>query len=583
MAEIAARDTLSVSTRGIPAGTQLTAVAWLRWRMFVNNIFRRRPTGTHQAVGLAFAILLRLIVWPFLALMVVGPVAGSGFLAWIAIAEGHPQTIAPLLAGIAILWQFVSINGLNIAAAVSSFDPASLTRFPLRFGRYLVLRTLLGLLTSSTIVGCLALLAATVGISLAKPALALPAVIVLAVYALMNIFLTRMIGAWMERWLANRRFREIFGLLMALFAVGIQFLSFQRASMRIPGTPDNWFLRFLHGSGPYLHWLPPGFAANAILLAPQRPAVALAQFTGLLASTALFAAVFAIRLHRQFLGEHLSEGVSRRTRANTVTRGRALSRQPDALATQARLQPSRAAFPPVVGACLRKEWLMLRGNGAQVIKMFTPLIFVVVFSGGGFGQHSTYLLPGAIAYVLFGLLAGLYNIFGADGLGVQLYLLAPIRMRDVILAKNLMSLGLIAVEAGLAWAAVAMLTRTPIPLSLEISTALWTIFVIAVNLALGTLRSIQAPHRFVPSQVRQRSTPTNRTSGLLIFLVLFGSMILQVPVMYLSHSFHEPWLTAWVFGLLASAAIAADALLLRNADRFILAHRDVFAEILCKI
>jgi hypothetical protein len=60
-------------------------------------------------------------------------------------------------------------------------------------------------------------------------------------------------------------------------------------------------------------------------------------------------------------------------------------------------------------------------------------------------------------------------------------------------------------------------------------------------------------------------------------------MILQVPVMYLSHSFHEPWLTAWVFGLLASAAIAADALLLRNADRFILAHRDVFAEILCKI
>ncbi len=583
MAELAARDTLPVSTRGIPAGTQLTAVAWLRWRMFVNNIFRRRATGTHQAVGLAFAILLRLIVWPFLALMVVGPVAGSGFLAWIAIAEGHPQTLAPLLAGIVILWQFVSINGLNIAAAVSSFDPASLTRFPLRFGRYLVLRTLLGLLTSSTIVGCLALLAATVGISLAKPALALPAVIVLAVYALMNIFLTRMIGAWMERWLANRRFREIFGLLMALFAVGIQFLSFQRASMRIPGAHDNWFLRFLHGSGPYLHWLPPGFAANAILLAPQHPAVALAQFAGLLASTALFAAVFAIRLHKQFLGEHLSEGVSRRTPANTVTRARALSRPPDALAAQARPQSSRADFPPVVGACLRKEWLMLRGNGSLIINMFTPLIFVVIFSRGGFGQHSTYLLPGAIAYVLFGLLAGLYNIFGADGLGVQLYLLAPIRMRDVILAKNLTSLGLVAVEAGLAWAAVVMLTRTPIPLSLEISTALWTIFVIAVNLALGTWRSIQAPHRFVPDQVRQRSTPTNRTSGLLIFLVLFGSMILQVPVVYLSRSFHEPWLTAWIFGFLAAAAIAADALLLRNADHFILAHRDVFAEILCKI
>ena len=87
----------------------------------------------------------------------------------------------------------------------------------------MVLRTLLGFLTPSTIVGCFALLAAAVGIGVAKPALALPALIVLAVYALMNIFLTRMIGAWMERWLANRRFREIFGVLMALMIVGFQY------------------------------------------------------------------------------------------------------------------------------------------------------------------------------------------------------------------------------------------------------------------------------------------------------------------------------------------------------------------------
>ena len=119
-----------------------------------------------------------------------------------------------------MLWQFVSINGLSIGRRCQSFDPASLVRFPLRFGRYFVLRSLLGLLTPSTIVGCLALLAAAVGIGVANPSLALPALVVMAVYALMNIYLTRMIGAWMERWLANRRFREIFSMLMALFAVG---------------------------------------------------------------------------------------------------------------------------------------------------------------------------------------------------------------------------------------------------------------------------------------------------------------------------------------------------------------------------
>jgi ABC-2 type transport system permease protein len=179
-----------------------------------------------------------------------------------------------------------------------------------------------------------------------------------------------------------------------------------------------------------------------------------------------------------------------------------------------------------VAACLRKEWLTLRGNGVQLIGMLTPLFFVVILSSSVFQGHSTYFLPGAIAYVLFGVLAGLYNIFGADGLGVQVYLLAPIRLRDVIVAKNLMSLRS-SPEAGLAWLLVSLLARTPIPLATQVSTGLWTIFVIGVNLALGTMRSIQAPRRFIPGQAqRRRITPTNRTSGLLILLVLFGSMAL---------------------------------------------------------
>jgi ABC-2 type transport system permease protein len=233
MVELTGPQSVPASMPPIPASAQLLAVAWLRWRIFVNGMFRKRPRGNRQIVGLVFVALLRLIVWPILALVVIGPVAASGFLAWTAIAEGHSQSLASLLLGIALLWQFVSVNGLSIAATVPSFDPASLVRFPLRFGRYFVLRSLLGLMTPSTIVGCLALLAAAVGIGIAKASLALPALVVLALYALMNIYLTRMIGAWMERWLANRRFREIFSMLMALFAVSIQFLNLQRTSDRI--------------------------------------------------------------------------------------------------------------------------------------------------------------------------------------------------------------------------------------------------------------------------------------------------------------------------------------------------------------
>jgi ABC-2 type transport system permease protein len=582
VAELTPGQKVPASEFRIPASTQLLAVAWLRWRIFVNSTFNRRSGTKRRAAGLVGGILLRIIVWPFMALLVVGPVAGSGFLAWAAIARNRPQNLLSLLAGIALLWQFISINGLSISASVSSFDPASLVRYPLRFGRYLVLRTMLGLMTPSTVVGCLALLSAAIGIGIAKPALTLPALLVMAVYALMNIFLTRMIGAWMERWLANRRFREIFGMLMAAFAIGVQILNLQRAPMHAHGVPNSWLARLVLGQSSTLRWLPPGFAANAILRA-SHPFDALMQFAALLAITALFLAIFAIRLRKQFLGEYLSDGAPRRTSHSAAPRAKPPVQQASAIVARPGERP-RATMPPVLAACLRKEWLTFRGNTTQFIGLITPLVFIVILNRGPIAQHPAYFLPGAIAYVLLGMVAALYNIFGADGLGVQIYLLAPVRLRDVVVAKNLAGLTLIVIEAGLAWMLVSILSRTPIPLSSQVSTALWTIFVIATNLALGTLRSIQAPRKFVPGQTRQRrGTPTNRTSSLLILVVMFGSLILQVPVVYLGRYFHMPWLGTMIFGPLAVAAVITYAFLLRNVEQLILTHRDVLSEELCKV
>jgi len=520
--------------------------------------------------------------------MVIGPVASSGFWAWFIIANQHPQRLLTLLAGIAIGWQVVAINGLSIAATVSNFDPASLIRYPLRFGRYFVLRTLIGFMTPSTIVGCFSSLAAAVGIGVAKPSLALPALAVLAVYALMNVFLTRMIGAWMERWLANRRFREVFNVLVALLAASLQLLNIQRYTPRVPGA-HSWLLNVLQSSNASLRWLPPGYAANALLHA-SHGFPSLLSFCGLAASALLFAAVFGVRLRKQFLGEYLSESVSpRRARKRGKAGQAARPGFPPAALGQpapaaARSQTAHAIFSPVVAACLRKEWLIFRGNSAQFAGLVTPLVFVVILNRGQFATHPTLFLPAAIAYVLFGALAGLYNVFGADGLGVQVYLLAPIRMRDAIVAKNISGLVLTATEAALAWALVSFLKRAPIPLATQVSTLFWTVFVILVNVTLGTIRSIQAPHKFVPGQARQRrGTPTNRTSGLLILLVLLGSAALQAPVIWLCRHLHEPWLGAWIFGPLAAAAIAAYGLLLHNAEKLVLSHRDVLAEELCKV
>ncbi|MDP9050716.1 MAG: hypothetical protein M3O31_08340 [Acidobacteriota bacterium] len=63
--------------------------------------------------------------------------------------------------------------------------------------------------------------------------------------------------------------------------------------------------------------------------------------------------------------------------------------------------------------------------------------------------------------------------------------------------------------------------------------------------------------------------------------MLFGSMLLEVPVTMLSSYFHLPWLGAAIFAPLAAAAIAAYGLMLNNVDRLVLTHRDSFAQELC--
>jgi ABC-2 type transport system permease protein len=572
-------DAGSDTSRPIPARTQLLAVAWLRWRIFVNN-FRRPRSGKSRVGALVFTILVRLLMWPILALWVIGPAVGCGFFGWMAIAHHTPEGLLPLFAGVSVAWQFLSINGVSIAATVSTFDPSSLVRFPLPFGRYLVLRTMLGLLTPSMIVGCLCLLAAAIGISVADHRLALNAFVVLAVYAWMNIFFARMLAAWLERWLATRRAREIFGVLMAFFFIGVQYFNLRRVPGHSHGVPDSRMLDLLHSSSRGLTWLPPGFAANAILL-QGHPVAKVAQFAALLACTALFLAVFAIRLHKQFLGEYLSEGAARSTSAASGSRPRLVPQVPVA-ESSVPLSPARGVLPPTVAVCLRKEWMYLRGNASQLMGLLTPLIFVVILSRGLFAQHPRFLLPGALAYALFGSLAGLYNVFGADGAGVQVYLLAPIRLRDVVLAKNIASLLLITIQAALAWALVLIMAKSPVPASAQVSAALWIIFVIGANLTLGTLRSIQAPRRFVPGQARQMRTPTSRTSGLLVLAVLFGSVLLQVPVAFLCRHFGQPWLAAAIFAPLAACAIGAYALLLYKTEQLILSNRDLFSGELCK-
>ena len=556
----------------IPARTQLAGVAWLRWRIFLNSLRTRRAAGGGWG-SLVLAIVLRLILWPVFALWVIGPVFASGYVAWTAIANHRPLWLVSLLAGIWFVWQFIAVGGSNFAASMPTFDPSSLLRFPIPFGRYLLLRCALGLLTPSTVIGCLALFAAAIGIAIADLRLAPMAVLAMGLFALMNIFLARMIGSWLERVLAMRRAREVFGGLFAIAVVSFQFLQLRRP--RQPHT--NWLFDTATRSAYRFGWLPPGYAADAVLHSGHI-AAQLGNLLLLSAWAAAFLAGFAYRLHREYLGEHLSDAV-----ANSPAAVRPKRRSSSETAAEPLTEP-RMERPSVLSAMLRKEWLSIRSNTGQLVGLATPLIFVWLMGHGLFGRHPSYLLTAGVGYAILTPMAAVYNVFGPEGAGVQLYLLAPVRMRDVLLAKNIASALLLSAEAALAWIITVKSSSAPIPVLTQLAVLLWLVFVLAINLGLGTLRSIQSPRKFMPGQTRQmRSAPASRTSALLVLGLVSASMLVQIPVTRLSRSLHQPWLPIWVYAVLALAALAGYALMLANVDALVERNRDVLEHELCGV
>ena len=168
-----------------------------------------------------------------------------------------------------------------------------------------------------------------------------------------------MIGAWMERWLANRRFREIFGVLMAAFAVSIQFLNFQRCPVARSSVTHSWLLQSSSADpariciGCRRDSPPMPFFARRASFRALAPFACLAGHHRTVRSSSSPSACVS-----SFMANILAKAQLRqRSGKLRVAREDAGSLPPAAMAAPA--QMARPAFSPVVAACLRKEWLTL--------------------------------------------------------------------------------------------------------------------------------------------------------------------------------------------------------------------------------
>ncbi len=556
------------------ARQQYAAIARLRWRGFVNSLRARNAAGELTA---------RILGYPLLALFILGPAVGSGFFAWTIVNSSNLPYLSILLWVIFLFWQFF---GLNTTASGPGFAIESLARFPIRYRDYLLIRLSLGLLDPATLAGFSCLAAMTLGIGLAQPALAPWAAAALFTYALANLLFARMSFIWLEKWLTQRRTRELVtGLILAFSLagqIGVQ------AAQRLNGSMS------MHHRSPFFaaltslaiganRWLPPGLVVRALDHALQpSPSASFASLAAVL-GVALYAAVCLFALHRrlraEYSGESLSEAPARAIRKRTLA----------AASTRSPSSGELSILTPQLSAQLAKEGRYLARSGPRLYVLAMPVFMVFVFSARSMAIATLHLNTGPGVALLFSygcvyqlliFASLLYNAFGSDGAGIQFYQLAPLPIRNVLLAKNIFTAAILAAETILVYIAASLLSKPPAP-DLAAATLAWLAGGFFWNSAAGNRRSITAPKAIDLTKMRGQNT--SPLSGLVSAGITLLWAALGAGLLILSHLlFHSFWPAAAALLLGAAGAFAVYWTALGQLDPLAASHGEELLAELCK-
>ena len=570
---------------------QFAAIAWLRWRILWNSF--RRKGGAGEMVGMVFLALL------FLG-MVLAFVVGAGFAAFFFVLKGHLTWIAGLLWGIFVLCQLLNIQ---LGQPTTTFDPTQLIRFPMRVDTYVGIRLFFGLLTPANVTAMLTSLAVAVGIGMAAPGLWLYALVAMAVFAATNVFFSRMIFAWVDRWLSTRRAREVFTAVIFVGSLAIQWANFtfnpaynhnhKTHAYAVSQQKFGFVGQLIVRVEPWLKPLPPELASTSLMKAKVGE---LAGFAGYTLAAALwgglFLLVFALRMRTEFRGENLSDaasvGARKKNKVVRVSSGGAVAPsrtgvvEAGAPATGEFAVASRARVWAVIETVLGKEILYVRRNTGIVYGLVMPIFLVLIFAGKFASRSSAgsvWVFPAAVAYTLLVICPMSYNSLGMETTGAQLYFLAPVRMRDILLAKNLLGLLLALVEILLVFVIISYMAGVP-SLQTALAAVLWAVGTLAVNMIFGNQRSITSPKKMDLQKMMRRQA--SQVSALMAMVVMMVASGVGAGIFFLCFRLHAMWALVPVFGVYAVAGVGVYLRSLRMMDRFAMQHREELLVELCK-
>ena len=539
---------------------QLAAVARVRWQLFVNSlrtIRGRLEFASHIFISIGFAI------------GGVGGLVACGAGAWYLVSHGKSEWLAAIFWPIFMFWQLFPVVA---TAFTENFDSSNLLRFPMGFPAFFMIRVVYGSLEPATALGSLWLLGIAVGIEIASPPLFLWSALVLLVFATLNILIARMIFSWVERWLAQRRTREILGVVFLLFMISFQLIGPMMNRYGNHSHPQA--LQFAHQILPFQRLLPPGLAATAISSVARLDFKFGVAALGMLCGYCL--AIYwllSIRLRAQFHGENLSEAAAP-----------AISYKGSQIARPGWNLPG---IPGSITAIFEKEIRYLSRSGPMLFTLIMPVFVLFIFrltpstsgksSGSLLGRSSDMAFPVGAAYALLILTNLVYNSLGADGNGIQLFFTAPIRFRSVMLAKNFAHTGVLAFDIVLVWIGVCLLYQPPAA-QIALATLAGIFFALPANLAVGNLLSISSPKKVDYGTFgRQRASNTTVFASFGVQIVVLG---LAALTLLAARAYGKIWLATLIFIILAAIAWAAFSLVLNRVGKMAFGRREeIIAEL----
>lgn len=538
---------------------QFAAILHMRWRVLVNSL-----RTTHGKFDLGAGLLqgvFFLMIW-------IGTGIGLGFAAWDFAAHGGLQQLSLLLWPVLVAWQVIPFV---LASFQENVDLSFLLRFPVSFRFYTALYIFSGFFDLASLMGGVALLGMWIGITAARTDLAVWAALTLILFAAFNLLLARTIFAWVNRWLAQRKTREILAMLFLFSFLGLQFLNPAFHRRGGDGSSPHSFLGLStktieHMQKPF----PPALAADSLAKADGGP---LWQGAVPLGGIALYtlgvAALLGFHLQAEWRGEKLSDGTKRQAKQSTLHRH-----------TEER--PSWFRISGALGAVVEKESLYIRRSGVLLYNLAAPPILVFLFgslprSHGGYTVE--YALPLGVAYGFLGLTRLVGNSLGGETAGIQLYFLSPTPFRTIMLGKNLLQIGLFCIELTLVGAIVWLRFGMPGHVLIA-ATSCWLLFALPAQLALGNSLSIKMAYPMTLTRISRE--PGSLGNALMSLLIQSALAAVGVGIFFfLSRLGYAAW-AAPAFLVLAICATIGWLHSLASVDRMVQERREVLIDTLVR-